>query len=319
MSSDVRARHAGSSQPTDRTDRREAVLLAAVLAAMYGLLAGAPLVRGVPPVLGGMAVTVLFSAAALGIAALAGRLRLTASSELVGMLLGLGLWWLLAGLGERRDTVRLLAVPAADVVFLLTCVWAGRLLSRIVRERNIMLPIALVLALADIFTVFVGPVALFLHRAPEVVAHLSMKLPAVGSAAGPEGAAGLTHFAALGLGDVIFAALLLTGAARFGLNVRATFGWMLGLVAAGLALFVAVPAIPPMPVLPLMALGFLIANRGGFALSAEERRIMAVAFGFVIVLLAALGLLAHSVVARMPAPTSEAPTAEQPQQPGAAP
>jgi len=307
------------TQVAETTARREALLLAALLAAMYAMLAGAPLVRGVPPVAGGVAVTVLFTAAALGIAALGARVRIGALGELLGMLLTLGLWWVIGVLGEREGTTRLLARPGADAVFVLACVLAGRLLSRILRERNIMLPIAIVLALTDVFTVFVGPVALLLARAPRVVEQFSMKLPAVGSAAGPEGAAGLTHFATLGLGDIIFAAVLLVGAARFDLNFRGTFWWILGLVGGGLALFVAVPAIEHMPVLPLMAVAFLIANRGRFELSREERRVTIVAFIFVAALLAGLGVLAHMLAARLPAPPPETPqAAEQPQSPAAA-
>ncbi len=294
-------------------------MLAALLAAMYALLAGAPLVRGVPPVVGSVAVTVLLAAGVLSIAALGARLRLGPVSELPGMLLALSLWWVIGGLSEREGAVRLLARPGADVVFVLACVFAGRLLSRILRERNIMLPIAIVLALTDIFTVFVGPVAVALTKAPGLVEQLSMKLPAVGSAAGPEGAAGLTHFATLGLGDIIFAVVLLAGAARFDLNFRGTVWWMLGLVAAGLGLFVAMPAVPPMPVLPLMAIAFLIANRGRFALTPEERRSMIVALIVIGGLLAGLGVLAHTLAARLPAPPSEKPAVvEQPQPPGAA-
>jgi len=318
VSQDGEERGSERTQVAETTARREALLLAALLAALYGVLVAAPLVRGVPPVAGGVAVTVLFAAAALGIAALGARVRLGPPGELVSMVLALGLWWAVGGLGEREGTVRLLALPGADVIFVLACVLAGRLLSRIVRERNIMLPIAIVLALTDVFTVFVGPVALALTHAPELVEQLSMKLPEVGSAA-PEGAAGLSHFATLGLGDIIFAALLLAGAARFGLNFRATFWWILGTVVVGLALFVAVPGIPPMPVLPLMAIAFLIANRGRFELSREERRITIVAFIFVGALLAGLGVLAHMLVARLPAPPPETPPAvEQPQSSDAA-
>jgi len=320
VSRDAQDRGAESTQPRPTTARREALLLAAVLAATWGLLVGAPLIRGVPPAVGGVLVTVLFAAGALSAAALAACLRLTPATEALGMVLGIGLWYVVAGLGEKGGTVRVVAVPAADVIFLLACVLGGRLLSRMARERNIMLPIAIVLALADIFTVFIGPTGAILESAPEFVTRLSVKLPEMGSAAGPEGMAGLAHFATLGLGDIVFAALLLAGAARFGLNFRATFWWMLGTIAAGLALLVAIPGFPPMPVLPLMAVGFLIANRGRFELTREERRIMVIAFVFVLVLLAGLGLLTRVAVRRVAKEAAEAPPAlEQPQEPGAAP
>lgn len=316
MSRDEEGREAGSIKLDETSARREALLLAAVLAAIWGLLVGAPLVRAVPPVVGGVLVTLLFTAGVLSVSALAARLRLSALSELLGMTVALFLWHILAGVGEPRAAIRLVTVPAADVVFLLACVLGGRLLSRILRERSIMLPIALVLALTDVFTVFVGPTAAFLAEAPQIVEHLSMKLPAVGSAAGPEGAAGLTHFATLGPGDVFFAALLLACVVRFDLNLRASLWWMFGVVGGGLALFVAVPGLPPMPVLPLMAVAFLIANRGRFQLTAQERRNTVIAVLFVIVLLAGLGVLTRRVMGHgvMQAPHEE----EAPGEPEAA-
>jgi len=289
-------------------------MLAAVLASIYLLLVTAPLVRGVPPVAGGVALTVLFTAVLMAAAALAGRLRLGWWHELAGMLLGIGLWHVLADLGEKGSTLRLATLPAADVMFLGACVLAGRLLSRMLRERNILLPIAIVLAGVDVFTVFLGPTGALLERAPELVAQVSVKLPQVGSAAGPEGAAGLAHFATLGPGDTIFAALLFACVARFGLSLRASYRWMAVAVAAFLALVIAVPAIPPMPVLPIMAVGFLIANRGQFRLSAEERRIVLVAFGFVLVLLVGLYFTTRAL---LPLAPPEPPAAAGPAEPGA--
>jgi hypothetical protein len=298
-------RAAETTHAQDLPDRRVPALLAAALTSIYLLLVIAPLVRGAPPVAGGVVLTVLFTAALLAAAALAGRLRLSWWHELAGMVLGVGLWYVLADLGEKGSTLRLVTLPAADVMFLGACVLAGRLLSRILRERNILLPIAIVLAGADLFTVFLGPTAAFLEHAPELVAQVSVKLPEVGSAAGPEGAAGLAHMATLGPGDTIFAALLFACVARFGLSLRANYRWMALVVAGFLALVIAVPALPPLPVLPAMAVAFLLANRGQFDLSAEERRIMLVAFGFVLVLFVGLYLVTRALLP--PAPPEQPP------------
>lgn len=290
-------------------------MLAAALTSIYLLLVAAPLVRGVPPVAGGVVLTVLFTAVLMAAAALAGGLRLSWWHELAGMLLGIGLWYLLADLGEKGSTLRLATLPAADVFFLGACVLAGRLLSRMFRERNILLPIAIVLAGADIFTVFLGPTAAFLEHAPELVTQVSVKLPEVGSAAGPEGAAGLAHMATLGPGDTIFAALLFAAVVRFGLSLRASYRWMTLVVAGFLGLLIAAPAIPPLPVLPIMAVGFLIANRGQFHLTPEERRIVLVAFGFVLVLLVGLFFATRALLP--PAPPEEPPAAAGPADTGA--
>lgn len=264
--------------------------VALALVCTYAMLVALPLVRGVPPLAGGIIVTVLFTAAMLAAAALVARLRLSWRAELPGMLLAFGAWYVVAGAGEKGDTLRLFTLPAADVIFVFGCVLAGRLLSRILRERNMLLPIALVLALTDIFTVFLGPTGAILQKAPEVVERLSVKLPQMGSAAGPQGVAGLTHMATMGPGDLVFAALLFAAVVRFGLDLRSSFWWMFGIVALGLALIVGLN-VPPVPVLPLMALGFLVANRGSFVLSGEEKRYLVIAFIFLIALFVGLGYL----------------------------
>jgi len=204
--------------------------------------------------------------------------------EAAGTLLALGLWYVVAGAGEGSHLGRALAVPAADLCFLLACVLAGRLLSRIVRERNLLLPVSVVLALADVFTVFLGPTRLALDKVPDLVTRLSIKLPQVGSATGPEGAAGLVHLATMGPGDLVFLSLFFVAAVRFGLSLRRTFTTIFILVALGVGTVVVVPAMPAIPVLPFMAVGFLIANRGAFRLTAQERASLLIAAAFVVVL-----------------------------------
>ncbi|MGC9317699.1 MAG: hypothetical protein ACP5KN_06665 [Armatimonadota bacterium] len=271
-------------------------LLFGILLLTWLLLVAAPLIRGIPPLVGGITLTVLFAAAVLATAALAGRLQLSPTVEALGMLMCFGAWFVLADVAAEGDAVRLLTVPGADVIFLFGCVLGGRLLSRILRERNLMLPIALVLALADVFTVLMGPTRAMLERAPEVVTRLSVKLPQVGSAAGPEGVKGLAHIATMGPGDLVFAALFFACVVRFGLNLRASFWWIFAAVALGLAAIVVIPGAPPLPVLPLMALGFLIANRGSFSLTAREKRDLVIALAFLIVLFAGLGYLTRALV-----------------------
>lgn len=277
-------------------------MLALVLAvvATYVLLAGSPLIEGVPDKLAGVAITVLFIFTTMAVAMAASRLTMSWLAEALGLLLGLGLWFVVAGVGEEGSTLRLATIPAADVVFLVACVLAGRLLSRIVGERNLLLPVAVVLGLADVFTVFMGPVAAVLANAPGVVTSLSIKVPQVGSAVGPEGAAGLTHLATMGPGDLVFAALLFTAVVRFGLNLRWTFVGILTPVTLALVGFVLMPeALPGVPVLPLMAVGFLAVNYRKFTFTSEEKRNLVIAGVFVLVLLAVMWFVTHSM---LPAP-----------------
>jgi len=275
--------------------------------ATYVLLAGSPLVEGVPEKLAGIAITVLFIFATMAVAMAASRLTMSWLVEALGFLLGLGLWFVVAGVGEEGSTLRLATIPAADVVFLVACVLLGRLLSRIISERNLLLPVAVVLALADVFTVFMGPVAAVLANAPGVVTSLSIKVPEVGSAVGPEGAAGLTHLATMGPGDLVFAALLFTAVVRFGLSLRWTFIGILAPVVLGLVAFVLMPGLPGVPVLPLMAVGFLAVNYRRFTFTTQEKRDLAIAGVFVLALLTVMWFVTRSL---LPAPVEGEQPAE---------
>jgi len=262
--------------------------VAAALLLMYALLAGAPFIRGVPAAVGSVGITVIFILAVMIATADMALVRMSPLVEALGTLLCLMLWYVIAGVSEGSDLGRALLVPLADICFLVACVLCGRLLSRIIRERNLLPPVCVVLALADVFTVFFGPTALMLDKAPEVVTKLSVKLPQVGSAAGPQGAAGLVHLATMGPGDLVFLSLFFAAAVRFGLRLRATFTAILVLVAVGLAGVVLIPFIPAAPALPFMAVGFLIANRGEFKLTAQERRNVIIATVFFVVLVLAM-------------------------------
>jgi hypothetical protein len=143
--------------------------------------------------------------------------------------------------------------------------------------------------LADVFTVYLGgPTGVALEKIPHVVEAVSAKLPAVGSAAGAAGLRGLRHIQNLGPGDTFFVALLFACVVRFGLNARRTFWWLFAVTGTALAIVVALPNPPPVPVLPLIGGAFLIANWRDIKLSRREWAYMAIAFGFLIVLFAGL-------------------------------
>ena len=135
------------------------------------------------------------------------------------------------------------------------------------------LPVCIVAALADIFTVFWGPTGEALEKAPELVRKLSVAIPEVGSAAGPEGARGLAYAATMGLGDFIFLALFISLVARFGFPAARTVLAMLAGAVVGVIFALANPfALPGMPLLPYLSAGFILANLGEFRLTPQERR-----------------------------------------------
>lgn len=282
---------AGSSVvPNQRPPAWRAAVL--VLLA-YGLLVGVPYVRGIPPTAGSVVATLLFLVASVWVVAELAKYPLRPWRDAVGLAVCLGAWYAIGLAFRNLETLRTVVSAASGVSFLLACIFAGRLLALIVRERNILLPVALVAGLADIFTVFAGPTGKALEKAPKLVEKLSVAIPQMGSAAGPAGAQGLTHVATAGLGDFIFLAFFLAAVWRLGLRYRATVWGILVATAMGMLAVLLLPRIPALPLLPFIVTGFLVANTGAFNLTRSERlQVIAVVLGVGIVLLAAA--LLHS-------------------------
>ena len=253
-------------------------------------LVAVPLIRGVPPWVSVVPASLLFAGLSMGLMGAGGRLALRPLLEAL-LAIGLVAAWLTVdrAIDPKRAGVLYLR-PLATVLFLLACLFLGRLLSRIVRERAMALPVAVVAGLGDVFTVFFGPTGQALAKAPALVQKLSLAIPAAGSAAGPAGARGLAYVATMGLGDFIFLAMFLAIAARFGFSVRRSFWAMAGCAAVGIVLALVVPAIAGMPLLPYMSLGFLWVNRKEFRLSPTERRDMAIGLGFMVALFVVAGV-----------------------------
>lgn len=257
----------------------------AVAVTVYAFLVAVPQVRGVPEQVGVYAGSLLFACLSLAMVG-AGALWRTPPLEEGLLSAALLIAWVLADrLASAGDSARLYLSPAANVLFLLACLFVGKVLSRIVRERGMALPVCVVAALADIFTVFWGPTHQALEKAPKLVTKLSLAIPQVGSAAGPVGAKGIAYVATIGLGDFIFLALFMSLAVRFGFRLGATFWAMLVMALGGILLALANPfGLQGMPLLPYMSVGFIAVNWSDFRLTAQERRDL----GIALVILAAM-------------------------------
>lgn len=286
-----------SGQPNSphlpRTGRLVAGLLCVCLV-VYCLLVAIPLVKGVPPIVAVFAGSLLMSALSLAFVGLGAMLRVGLIEEILLTALFVMAWLDCAEAAAFFPEARVYTSALGTVLFLPACLFAGRLLSRVVRERGMTLPVCIVAALADIFTVFWGPTGQALERAPEVVQKLSLAIPAAGSAVGVHGAKGLAFVATMGLGDFIFLALFMSLAVRFGFPLWRTLGAVMVGALVGVVLALANPfGLPGMPLLPYMAAAFLAANARSFALSAQEKRDTAIALVVLVVLFAAAGLALH--------------------------
>jgi hypothetical protein len=195
--------------------------------------------------------------------------------------------------------------PLLDVIvpffLILAGVYAGQLLARIVRERAILLPVAVVSGMIDFWGVYWGFVNKMSESAPaavsymasastaavtmseEIKATLPQSMQFVASIAPPD---------SIGIGDFVFLAFFLTCAYRLGFSVaRTMWGIFAGLLLAtliialeGQTLFGHTIVIDYLPGLVFICGGVLVANWRSWQLQRQEWAMT----GVVVVLLAGL-------------------------------
>jgi len=165
---------------------------------------------------------------------------------------------------------------------------AGMLVARAVKEPNMLVPIAPVLALVDIATVLspVGIAKQVMEKAPEVFEKVAVTVPTVGST---------TPLAFMGPADVLFVAMFFAVLHRAEFRAKATllwliptlFGYMLFVLLLG-GLSVGGFRLSGLPALVPIAAVILIVNRSCFTLSASEKRMTWALVGITALITAAL-------------------------------
>jgi hypothetical protein len=275
------------AEPTQASEHDVSLAREAVVAGLsyYGCLAALPHMRGIPPAIGTILATFLFLLLSLAVVRNIARWEIKPLQESFLCAYPLVAWYSVTLYAAQFKAARPLISPLESLLFLIACAFFGRLIARLVRERNMLVPIAVVLIMVDIFTVFVGPTGKALEKAPDLVEKLSIGLPEVGSAAGAKGGAGLAFIGAAGLGDFIFLGFFFVACARYGLRLDRTLWWVFILMTVAILGYLALPGVPGIPLLPFIAIGFLLANSGMFDFSRQERSYLAIGFAFVGVLL----------------------------------
>jgi len=215
---------------------------------------------------------------------------LGAGGEALAGLIAVGVWLALVGMERQGDAA--LIVPARSVALLAACLFFGMLVSRVLRDRNILLPALIMAAAVDVISVGWGFTGHALAQTPDLIAKLSVVVPKVTA---PTAAGAPPHFALLatmGVGDFFFLAFFFAAALRFGLPLRKTFWFVFPLLL--IAMFLTLGRIVPgggVPGLPFIAVGFLAANYREFHLSPREKRDLAIAGAVVAAFVAAMFLL----------------------------
>ena len=174
----------------------------------------------------------------------------------------------------------------------LACAFFGILLSRIVREANVLLPVALVAMPIDYLGAMtpIGFTQNAVASNPALVQALSVPVPAVGSGTHHHGA--LHPIGFIGPGDALFMAFFFAVALRLDLNKRGTFWWTYGLLTATM-LIVLFTEYNVAALIP-MGLAVLIANFRYFKLKREEVFATVYAAALVLVLVTSFYLYSHS-------------------------
>jgi len=182
---------------------------------------------------------------------------------------------------------------------ILTGVYFGQLLARIIREKQMLVPVSIISGLIDFWGVYWGPVSAWSEQAPAAV---GMATAATASAATPEHVlaemprqlqiiSNISPPQSIGIGDFVFLAFFLTCAYRLGFSARRTmWGIIFGLLAStlvmamdGSVLFGHAITIEYLPGLVFICAGAMLANLRAWRLSRQEWAMTGVLAGILLV------------------------------------
>ncbi|MHB0912371.1 MAG: hypothetical protein ACYC2Y_02855 [Armatimonadota bacterium] len=155
----------------------------------------------------------------------------------------------------------------------------GYIISFLIREPNILAPVAICAALVDWWNVSLGPLGRLVATRPEVVEKVAVQMPAAGVPL------------MMGMGDVIFLAIFFSVLFRFRMNVKGAF-W-LGFVLLVLSMFaVMIPSVGALPALVPIGIAVLATNAKYFKLNREEQ-LATLYVGLLLLALLAASYLVH--------------------------
>ncbi len=219
----------------------------------------------VATVVGLVAPTVIFMLLQLWLAKAVVALRWPWRRVLLGGVASIGLWFVVAWLMRLSHSM---SVPEMQALILskrailgllltLGLTFFGILLSLIIREPNVLLPIALIAMPIDYVGAMtsLGFTQAMVQHAPQFVNAVSVGVPSMGTA---RGGIGVHPIGFIGPGDALFIACFLAAVQRLNLNERGTFWWIYGLLTLAM-LIVLIQGFPIAALVP-MGLAVIAAN-----------------------------------------------------------
>lgn len=194
----------------------------------------------------------------------------------LGTALQFGLMPFLPGIANPTARGILLAISQSGLP--IWCLGLGAALSLVLRDRNLLVPMSIFLALFDIWLVFVpeGPVGQVARGNQTALASVAFSVPRPMSA--PTGAPP-TPLAYIGPADFLFMAMFFCAIYRFNLRARETAKWMAPVLACYLLVALLLPgvAIGPirlgaLPALVPIATVVMLVNWREFKLTRDEKQ-----------------------------------------------
>ncbi len=214
------------------------------------------------------------------------------SVVMVGLIVALPLEWkaqlaLVAAFGLTSAAAKVShIILVGDLSLFVAATMFGVLVSRVIREPNMIVPVAVAAAAVDTYGVYWGFVAMVAKRAPALVQQLSAAVP---GAAAPEMPVPL--LSAIGIGDYLFMGLLVAAVYRLHMQGRRTL-WALFIAFLAVPLVFVISSLPALPGLPFLGLAVVVANWRHFRFSRAEKFALLYAAGVVAAIaLAAWGLM----------------------------
>ena len=220
--------------------------------------------RRLAPALAAGAALLLWGYLSRYLPALPIKLDIMLSSAVVLGLLGVLVWGMLPlrALGRRLPLITVAAlplailfvwlhlVPFANVAKIVAAGALGIWIAEELEQLSWIVLVAAVSAVVDIVSVAVGPTKALLGKGPVVVGYFTVAVTWLGYSYDEA-------YTGLGISDVIFFALYLGAARRFGLRV----GWSaVAMVGSFLATIAAAMFWTALPALPLLSVAFLAVN-----------------------------------------------------------
>lgn len=189
-----------------------------------------------------------------------------------GLVLQFGLLALVRGPLKGTGLPEGIAAAFSQMGLGVWCVGLGALLATLLKEKNLILPVAIFLALFDIFLVLtpIGPVQQFMQKAPQVLETIAYQVPSIQTTAEPQMPRGapVAPFAFVGPADFLFMGMFFIAVFRFAMRTQATLKWLL--VALAIYLVIAVFVDVPVPLLVPIGIAVMLVNLPEFKLNKEE-------------------------------------------------